>query len=487
LSESGASAADARLGQVLGSKYRIVRLIGQGGMGTVYEARHELIGRRFAIKFLRAELTLHEDIMARFRREAQAAGALENENIAAVTDFGEANDGAPYIVMEFLQGEDLSRLLTRVGPLPVPRAVYGVIQACRGLEAAHANGIVHRDLKPENLYVIKRGDGTDLIKVLDFGIAKLQRIGDSGSSTRTGMTMGTPFYMPPEQARGQKDLDHRADIYALGVILYEILSGQKPFNGDGYNAIMFQIMMRTPARLETVRANLPTGLADVVHKAMAADATHRFTSVSELIGALAPFAGRSITPVETGERLAARTLPEGASATVVTPAAVDAQRLSPTQTAAIGTAPASEIVIPGMPQPVKRGVVVGLVVAVLVAGGVALALLRAGTASETQEGAEQKAAGAGSVAASLPAGEPSAVSESRTLRRPSDPPSVGSAEMPTAHSGGTAPSPASSAGKNVSPTQGLYKPARPTGSKPASPKVIGAQPAPNSQADLYKP
>jgi serine/threonine-protein kinase len=309
--ESGLSNA------LVGGKYRVTRLLGKGGMGTVYEARHELIGRRFALKFLHAELAVRADVMARFRREAQAAGALENENIAAVTDFGTAGDGAPYIVMEYLPGEDLARLLARVGQLSAPRAVYAAIQACRGLAAAHASNIVHRDLKPENLFVVKRGDGTDLIKILDFGIAKLHQEGDASSSTDTGVTLGTPFYMPPEQARGQKDLDQRADIYAIGVILYEILSGQKPHRGDGYNAILYQILTQKPVRLETLRANLPDGLVEVVHKAMASEAADRYQTANELIDALAPFAGRALTPVDSVELEVPQS--SATSATVLTP------------------------------------------------------------------------------------------------------------------------------------------------------------------------
>ncbi len=210
----------------------MVRLLGSGGMGEVYEAQHSSIGRRFAIKFLHPLLAGNSEVVARFQREAQAAGGLENENIAAVVDIGTADDGAPYLVMEYLEGEDLAHLLVRGGPLPVPRAAYIIIQACRGLAAAHSRGIVHRDLKPENLFICKRNDGSDLVKVLDFGIAKLHTGRPGTGLTQTGTTMGTPFYMSLEQARGAKEVDHRTDIYALGVILYEILSGTKPHPGE---------------------------------------------------------------------------------------------------------------------------------------------------------------------------------------------------------------------------------------------------------------
>ena len=290
----------SRVGEVVGEKYRLVRLLGEGGMGSVYEARHDVIGRRFAVKFLHAELASHPEILLRFRREAQAAGSLENENIAAVTDFGSSPDGAPYIVMEFLEGEDLAKTLARTGPLPIARAAHILIQVCRGLFAAHGRGIVHRDLKPENLLLQQRGDGGDLVKILDFGIAKLKSTEHRPeAATRTGITLGTPYYMPPEQARGQKELDERADIYALGVILFELLSAQKPHNGENYNAILYSILMGAAPRIEQFRPDLPSELAGVVHRAMAGEAKDRYQSVSELSQALAPFTGRALTPAPT--------------------------------------------------------------------------------------------------------------------------------------------------------------------------------------------
>jgi eukaryotic-like serine/threonine-protein kinase len=293
------TAVSTRVGRTEGGKYKLVRLLGEGGMGAVYEAQHMVVGRRFAIKFLHPDLAGNDEIVARFQREAQAAGGLENENIAAVVDAGTADDGAPYLVMEYLEGEDLAHLLFRTGPLPVPRAAYVMIQACRGLVAAHGRKIVHRDLKPENLFVCKRNDGSDLVKVLDFGIAKLHG-GSSGTGlTHTGATMGTPFYMSLEQARGAKEVDHRTDIYALGVILYEILSGTKPHPGESYNEILYHVISNEPAPLDAVREGLPAGLATVVHKAMAREPSDRYDSVVEFMEALIPFAGRAVTPLRT--------------------------------------------------------------------------------------------------------------------------------------------------------------------------------------------
>ncbi len=293
------NAVDARVGTSAGGKYRLVRLLGRGGMGAVYEAQHAVVGRRFAIKFLHPDLASNSEIVARFQREAQAAGGLENENIAAVVDAGTADDGAPFLVMEYLEGEDLAHLLVRVGPLPVPRAAYVVIQACRGLASAHERGIVHRDLKPENLFVCKRNDGSDLVKVLDFGIAKLHAGVTTTGLTHTGATMGTPSYMSLEQARGAKEVDHRTDIYALGVILYELLSGAKPHPGDSYNEILYHVITKEPAPLDIVRPGLPAGLATVVHRAMAREADERYARIGDFMEALIPFAGRAVTPLRT--------------------------------------------------------------------------------------------------------------------------------------------------------------------------------------------
>ncbi|MBN2193324.1 MAG: protein kinase [Polyangiaceae bacterium] len=291
------------VGQVLGDKYRIVRLIGRGGMGTVYEARHDLLGRRFAIKVVHEELNTNTEAMARFRREALAAGALESENIAAVVDFGQTPEGVSYIVMEFLEGQDLASFLEHAGRLSVTRAVSLAMQACRGLHAAHAKNIVHRDLKPENLFLTRRGDGTDLLKVLDFGIAKLCDVkNEAATVTKTGAAIGTCFYMSPEQARGARDVDTRTDIYAVGVILYELLSGRRPHEGRSLNEVFYSILSREPPRLNTLRDGLPEGLCELVHRTMAKEIEERPTSVDALLYDLAPFAESrsSFTPRELG-------------------------------------------------------------------------------------------------------------------------------------------------------------------------------------------
>jgi len=189
-----------REGELVGGKYRIVRYLAAGGMGAVYEAQHAVVRRRFAVKLLRPELAAQRDSLTRFQREAEVAGTLENENVAAAIDFGIAEDGSPYIVMEYLAGESLRSLVDRAGRVPIARACDIVAQACRGVEAAHKAGIIHRDINPQNLFLCRRDDGTDLVKVLDFGIAKLAAA--ESAETQTGAILGTPAYLSPEQARG---------------------------------------------------------------------------------------------------------------------------------------------------------------------------------------------------------------------------------------------------------------------------------------------
>ena len=307
------SASDSRIGQVIAGKYRVIRLIGQGGMGQVYEAIHTAIGRRFAIKCLHASHAQQEEILLRFRREAEAAGGIENENIAAAIDFGTLDDGSPYLVMEYLEGENLAQLLGRLGQLAIPRAAHIAIQVCRGLAAAHARGIVHRDLKPENLFIGKRNDGTDLVKILDFGIAKLHT---DVALTQAGAAMGTPSYMSVEQARGARDVDLRTDVYALGVILYEMLAGQKPHPGNSYNEILYHVISETPVPLGKQRPGLPGALAAAVHRAMAKEASDRFASARDFARELEPFAERAIAPeaiFTPGALSLAETVPSPAS------------------------------------------------------------------------------------------------------------------------------------------------------------------------------
>jgi serine/threonine protein kinase/glyoxylase-like metal-dependent hydrolase (beta-lactamase superfamily II) len=284
------------VGALVGNKYRIVRVIGEGGMGVVCEAIHLVIKRRFAIKFLRSSLASRGDFLARFHREAQATGALESENIAAAIDFGILGEGTPYIVMEYLIGESLGSLLAREGPLPMGRAADLCLQACHGMEAAHAQGIFHRDLKPDNLFICQRADGTDLVKVLDFGIAKLAQIEKNDAATRTGTILGTPAYMSPEQARGDRTIDHRTDVYGLAAILFEMLSGQRPHLGHSPIAILNHIAAKSAVPLRAVQPDLPASLLEAVDRALSSDPNQRHASVAAFGQAVMPFAKRERWP-----------------------------------------------------------------------------------------------------------------------------------------------------------------------------------------------
>jgi endoglucanase len=265
-------------------------------MGAVFEAQHEVVKRRFAIKFLRPDLAARRDMLTRFQHEAQAAGALENENVAAAVDFGVAADGVPYIVMEYLAGESLASLLGREGRLPLSRAADLVAQACRGMHAAHAAGIVHRDLKPHNLFVCRRDDETDLVKVLDFGVAKLHALEELQAATGTGTVLGTPSYMSPEQARGEKVLGPPTDVYALGAIVYELVAGRGPHPGDSHHAVLHHIATQPAVPLASVQPGLPHALVALVDQSLSPLPSARPSSAEVLGHALAAFARRSVWP-----------------------------------------------------------------------------------------------------------------------------------------------------------------------------------------------
>ncbi|HEX6278310.1 MAG TPA: protein kinase [Polyangiaceae bacterium] len=318
---------ERRVGELVGGKYRLVRFIAAGGMGVVYEAQHRVVKRRFAVKFLRPELTEKRESLARFQREAEAAGALESEHVAAAVDFGVAADGSPFIVMEYLTGESLAALVEREGPLPLERAADLVRQACRGVQTAHAAGIVHRDLKPHNLYLCRREDGTDLVKVLDFGVAKLEATDRGDTATRTGTVLGTPSSMSPEQARGEKTIDHRADVYALGAVAYELVSGRKPHPGETHNAILHHIATQPALPLDFVEPALPTSLVEAIERALSPEPAARFDSADDLARALAPFAERRVWPAP--ERPASSPRNDAVSPTELAPNSAGRARVPP--------------------------------------------------------------------------------------------------------------------------------------------------------------
>lgn len=295
-------ASPVKAGQVLAGKYRIERVLGEGGMGVVVAAHDIGLERRVAIKFLLPDFARHPEATQRFMREARAAAKIQSEHVARVIDVSTLENGAPYMVMEFLEGSDLAQVLEAGGPLPIEDVALYVIQACEALAEAHAHGIVHRDLKPANLFLAQQAGGSRKIKVLDFGISKTLSATDPGlvgSLTRTSSMMGSPLYMSPEQMKSARDVDLRADIWALGVILYEALTATTPFTGGSIPEISAKILLADPRPLIEVRPEIPQTLADVAVKALRKQPEMRFQNVGELALSLLPFApNRARTNVE---------------------------------------------------------------------------------------------------------------------------------------------------------------------------------------------
>ncbi len=285
-------------GEILHGTYEIVRRAASGGMGDLYEARHKRLSGRYAVKVLRESLPMGSAAVARFRREAEIASSLQHPNIVSVMDFNVLESGAPYIVMEFLDGVDLGAEIERVGRFPVRRCVAIVEQISAALAAAHRRGIVHRDLKPQNVFLLA-ADGTmgDRIKLLDFGISKMVT---AAPLTGDAALMGTPHYMSPEQAEGKvSEVDGRTDQFALAAMTYEMLAGRRPFTGDSVPAILLAVTAKEPRRIGEVTPEIPDGVDAVVRKGMAKDKEKRFLAVEEFGRALVAAAGGG---TEAGER-----------------------------------------------------------------------------------------------------------------------------------------------------------------------------------------
>jgi serine/threonine-protein kinase len=272
------------VGAVIDGKYELVAVLGTGGMGVVYEGRNLRILRRVAIKVLHATTAESGDAVARFEQEAQAAGRIGSKHIVEVLDLGHLPNGDRYMVMEYLEGESLRDRMDRV-PRAAPLQLAPLIsQLLEGLGAAHAAGVFHRDLKPENVF-LQRTRGGDFVKLLDFGISKFTR-DTNFSKTRTGSIFGTPYYMAPEHATGSKKVDHRVDIYAVGVIMYEALSGCLPFDGEVFTELLFKIALETPPSLQALRPDLHPDWVRLVERAMARQPEARFASAAEFRDAL---------------------------------------------------------------------------------------------------------------------------------------------------------------------------------------------------------
>jgi len=283
-----AAVSDSLIGLVLADKYRVLRPIGDGGMGIVYEAEHIGLAKRVAIKMMRDRYAHDKEAVARFHREALAASRIGNPHIVDVSDLGLTPAGHSFVVMELLSGFPLSQVIETTGPMPVPRALHIIRQVLRGVGAAHAKGIIHRDLKPDNIFLDPDGEPGDFVKLLDFGISKVVDLDEQVAMTKltsTGVVMGTPAYMAPEQAMGQRT-GRPCDLYACGVILYELLAGRPPFDGATYAMLAAQLLTSPPPDLGVIRPDLSARLVSAVHHALNKDPAHRFQSAEQFAAAL---------------------------------------------------------------------------------------------------------------------------------------------------------------------------------------------------------
>jgi len=450
-------------GQIIAGKYRVEGVLGAGGMGVVVAARHLVLGQRVAVKLLLPAAASLPEASARFLREARAAVAIQSEHVARVLDVGTLETGAPYMVMEHLAGEDLGRLVKTRGPLPIDVAVDFVLQAGEAIAEAHALGIVHRDLKPGNLFLTSRPDGSPLVKVLDFGLstaaASARAAGPSEASlTATGFVMGSVFYMSPEQFRGLKYADARADIWALGVILYQLIAGRRPFEGESFGAVCASVIADAPAPLRAHRPDVPPDLEAVVLGCLQKEPDRRVQTVAELARRLAPFASsRASISVESILRVS-RDDPASMKTTTAVAASVRLEPSAPVRN--VRRAAAHE-----RPR----------IAAIVLAGGVTAVLVVLGTATVLRiaRGTEQAASEPSPAAEpAAPAAAPPIVSAIEAIAAPV---TTGSAEPATA----LAPSPASAVAPVVT-APGTQNPTTPAPApKPASttPKPAAAKPA----------
>ena len=310
-----------QIGDVIDQKYRAIRLIGKGGMGSVYEGQHILVERRVAIKVL-LPAPDQGRASARFAQEARAAGRIGNEHILDVYDMGSLPDGSCYLVAEYLDGETLRQRINREGRMSPSAALPLVLELLDGLGAAHAAGVVHRDLKPDNVFLVgKKAGRSDFVKLIDFGISRFEPLDNSDGArmTTTGAVLGTPHYLSPEQARGRRGIDQRSDLFAVGVILYEMVTGEVPFKAESFNDLLFKIVLEPAPAPEEVVRDLDPAFSSIIVKAMAKDPAARYQSAEELSlalirwavnnGIVPPDHATSIVPPRSDEAAARRNDP----------------------------------------------------------------------------------------------------------------------------------------------------------------------------------
>jgi eukaryotic-like serine/threonine-protein kinase len=437
-------------GSILLGKYRVDRVIGVGGMGAVVGARHLQLDERVAIKFLLPEMLQHEEVVQRFLREGRAAIKIRSEHCVRVLDVGKLENSAPYMVMEFLEGQDLGAFRSR--QLPIHDVVDWVLQASEALAEAHAIGIVHRDLKPANLFLTRRADGTACVKVLDFGISKQAASAADVGVTKTQAVLGSPQYMSPEQMRSTRDVDARADIWALGTVVYELIAGAPPFDGETVTALFAAILQDDPKPLSAWRADVSPALEAAVRGSLEKNRDRRYASIAHFAAALAPFG--SPTARASAERIgrvlgvrapapSAPNLPlhEGQSFGQSQPGVAGSLAMAATTNRAVAT-PAQAVTSDGVPLKSSTATFVVAAVATLlvVAGGGGLLAFRHSRGPEPSTGASPPAVatvGQGTIAVVAPAPPPSAsvptvaIAPLVAAEPPSTPSTVTSAAAPS--------------------------------------------------------
>ncbi|HEY7376835.1 MAG TPA: serine/threonine-protein kinase [Polyangia bacterium] len=392
------------VGSILGGAYRITRLIGQGGMGAVYEGVQLRLERRVAIKLMARELSANPEAIARFRREAEVTSQIGHPHIVQVFDFGAAPTGEPYLVMEYLEGEDLEKRIQRAGRLPLAAATHIIKQVASALSATHAKGIVHRDLKPANVFLLSVEGETDFVKVVDFGISKVRSA--TTKLTAALAVMGTPNYMAPEQAAGRvNDIDPRTDQWALACIGYELLAGRPPFIGEDVASLLYQVIHQAPSPLAEVSPGLrlPGAVEGVLRRALSKTQAERFPTLTEF--------SRAFEGAASGQAAAVAPAPPASAAIAGAPTMASSPGLAPVTTFSSAAGEASDDdIVPA--RPARRWLVAGVGAAVL-AGGAMYALVgrhaAAPIAGPAQAGAVLPAAAAGAasaIAAHPPAAAP---------------------------------------------------------------------------------
>jgi serine/threonine-protein kinase len=439
-------------GETIAGKYEVVRLLGRGGMGVVVEALHRKLDQRFAIKLLVPEALSRRDAVVRFEREARASARLRSPYAVRVYDVDNdaARNGLPFIVMEYLEGHDLAKELRERGTLPVPEAVDIALQVCLAMSEAHARGIVHRDLKPGNLF-LARQDGRRVVKVMDFGISKLVLDPTEADLTTTETALGTPNYMAPEQVVSSKSIDYRVDIWAIGVILYRVLTGTFPFSGDGPTGIAVAIATQRPTPILERKPDLPPALAAAIMSALTRDRERRPADAFAFARMLEPFG--------TGQVELVPVAPSAPS--LAMPAAPAPRQSMPTVTL---TAPDAATVVTGPPTPVtlsRRLVIAGVLGAALLAV-ILLVVIRAIRSPESTVTQAASATQAKTASETNVAPPPSASSSA-----PAQPESVEEASLATPSASSSAPVPVPAAFPSA-PTRRATPPKRPPASRPTA-------------------